>query len=172
MDRATASGRRLRGTRIAAWVLVVGSTVAAAPGCGALGGGRPDEVLIGGSDLAGTWTDKDRNITLRFEPDHRAVVTGRWLSTSCGPQGIWQFYVRDSETSAHTDARATEGYEAAVVLYRPGPPGPSTSCDSLYPSVFRVDGTYALCLIDDPDSFCADSELLYKIPESGDPKIG
>ncbi len=161
--------------RVAAWVMVMGSTVAAAPGCGALGGNRPDEVLINGSDLVGTWTDSDGGIALRFETDHRAAVTGRRLSSSCGPEGTWRFYVRDSDSSAHTAERATEGYEAAVHIYRPvtGPPGPSRSCRSFSPSVFRIDGRYALCLIDDPDSFCADSELLRKVPESGElPAVG
>ncbi|MFI1523952.1 hypothetical protein [Kitasatospora cineracea] len=167
MGRAATAGRRLRATRIAAWALAAGSTVAAAPGCGALGGNRPDEVLISGSDLAGTWTDRDGNVTLRFEPDHRATVTSRWLSASCGPEGIWQFYVRDSDTSVHTDLRATEGYEAAVAIHDPttGPPGRPTSCEHFYPGVFRIDGTYALCLVDDPDSFCSDGELLHKVPE-------
>ncbi|MEV7211730.1 hypothetical protein AB0O31_01360 [Kitasatospora cineracea] len=128
-------------------------------------------MLIGESDLTGTWTDRAGDVTLQFAPDHRAAVAAGGLGASCGPEGIWWFHVRDSGTSARTDSRAAEGYGAVVAVYSSvtGPPGPSTVCERFYPSVFRVDGAYVLCLVDDPDSFCSDGGLLRKAPESGDP---
>ncbi|MGW7447464.1 hypothetical protein [Kitasatospora sp. NPDC054795] len=117
--------------------------------------------MISQSDLVGAWTN-GRGMTLRFDADHH--LTSRTPTGSCDLDGTWQFYVRDSDTSSHSDRTATEGYDVSVQF--PGTARQSSGC-VINPGAFRQDGEYVLCLVDDPDTFCADDDLLHKTPEPG-----
>lgn len=142
---------------------MLASCIAAAPGCGALGS-RPDEVLINQADLLGTWHRPD-GVTLRFDPDHRVIASGPGRFCPSALEGTWEFEVRYSDSSGHSDKTATEGYAIFVDL-----PGATGHDCSLFPSIYRDTAGYALCLIEDPDTFCADSELLRKTPASTEQK--
>ncbi|MFD7731846.1 hypothetical protein ACFV6F_15845 [Kitasatospora phosalacinea] len=128
---------------------------------GLVGYQRPDEVVVGRSDMLGTWKD-GYGMTLYLGPDHRATADGIPGTALCERDGTWMFYVRRESGAFVSDRSAVEGQVASAAF------GESSDC-AFELSVFRIHGEYVLCTVDDPDSYCTDRELLHKTPEPDTP---
>ncbi|MFK0191572.1 hypothetical protein [Kitasatospora sp. NPDC090308] len=142
-------------------VLLAPLALLSAARAGLIGYQRPDEVVVGQSDMLGTWQD-GFGMTLHLGLDHRATADGIPGTASCEREGTWMFYARSESDVFVSERSATEGQEAFASF------GKSWDCEFAL-SVFRVHGEYVLCTVDDPDSYCTDRELLRRTTELNAP---